>query len=67
MGFAPKQEDLETLRRRGGGTKEGEKDPEWGDSKSMLSISQPSHDSHGHLKAGWEEAVMCTVWLPLGN
>lgn len=66
-GFCSQARRSWNLEKEGRGTKEGEKDPEWGDSKSMLSISQLSHDSHGHLKAGWEEAVMCTVWLPLGN
>ena len=50
-----------------GGAKEGEKDPEWGDSKTLLSISHFSHNSREHLKAEWEETLMCTVWLPLGN
>lgn len=48
----------------GRGTEVGEKDAEWGDFKSMLPISQLSHNSDGHLEAGWGEILMCVVWLP---
>ena len=45
------------------GTEEGEKNPEWGDSKSVLSISQLNHNLLEHLESGCGQ----TVWLPPGS
>ena len=50
-----------------GNTKEREKYPEWGNSKFLLPISQLSHNSHRHLKAGWGKILMPTAWLPMDN
>lgn len=39
-----------------------QKEPSMGDLKSMLSISQLSHRSHGHLEAGWGETLQL-LWV----